>query len=234
MGVWFPDYITLPWLSDCCSISFHFACFFFCLFVCFVLFCFFQDFHFRQLRKVSIGDPAVAPELRYSLLCTSNEFGLTFVGCGGGVYVFETSVLYDVDQDETIGPRNAIAGVSSLKATLIPTHVPPLHVSLSCDSLTLCVALRENSIIKCLFYDTRAITLKGAPITPFATTDLSTQQDHFLNAQLRAPFSPWPGLTLVCIRACHHQQALRGNSMIFDTQHGHCDRHNICQPPEPG
>ena len=38
MGVWFPDYITLPWLSDCCSISFHFACFFFVWL--FVLFCF--------------------------------------------------------------------------------------------------------------------------------------------------------------------------------------------------
>ena len=53
--------------------------------VFFVLF--FQDFHFRQLRKVSIGDPAVPPELRYSLLCTSNEFGLTFVGCGGGMFI---------------------------------------------------------------------------------------------------------------------------------------------------
>ena len=39
MGVWFPDYITLPWLSDFCSISFHFTC---CFFGLFVLFCFFS------------------------------------------------------------------------------------------------------------------------------------------------------------------------------------------------
>ena len=43
-----------------------------------------QDFYFRQLRKVKVGDPAVGLEGRHSLLCTSNEFGLTFVGCSDG------------------------------------------------------------------------------------------------------------------------------------------------------
>ena len=49
-----------------------------------------QDFYFRQLRKVKVGDPVVGPEGRHSLLCTSNEFGLTFVGCGDGKLVVLT------------------------------------------------------------------------------------------------------------------------------------------------
>ena len=49
-----------------------------------------QDFYFRQLRKINVGGPVVGPEGRHSLLCTSNEFGLTFVGCGDGKLVVLT------------------------------------------------------------------------------------------------------------------------------------------------
>lgn len=51
-------------------------------------FCRLQDFYFRQLRKVSVGDTGVAGTVRCSLLCSSNEFGLTFVGCSKGMYMY--------------------------------------------------------------------------------------------------------------------------------------------------
>ena len=46
----------------------------------------FQDFRFRELRKIDFGDPGVegCNDQRFSLLCTSNYFGLTFVACKTG------------------------------------------------------------------------------------------------------------------------------------------------------
>ena len=71
-------------------------------------------------------------DVRCSLLCSSNEFGLAFVGCSKGVYfikylpsitivhtrttnvcyigvhVFKTSILYEIDKDDSIGATNVI------------------------------------------------------------------------------------------------------------------------------
>ena len=41
-----------------------------------------QDFYFKQLRKIKIGDVTQAGCC--SLICTSNEYGWTFVGCNKG------------------------------------------------------------------------------------------------------------------------------------------------------
>ena len=43
---------------------------------------------------------------------------------------------------------------------VIPTPTVPLHLSLSSDSLTLCVAWRANNILSLNFFDTRAVVLK--------------------------------------------------------------------------
>ena len=96
-----------------------------------------QDFYFRQLRKVRVGGTGVPGDVRCSLLCSSNEFGLTFAGCSkgvklemfnerlpstghtctsinmyvhtfAGVQVFKTSILYEIDKDDSIGATNVI------------------------------------------------------------------------------------------------------------------------------
>ena len=45
-----------------------------------------QHFKFRQLSNVQVGVPADSRSERCSLLCVSNEFGLTFVGCKEGEF----------------------------------------------------------------------------------------------------------------------------------------------------
>lgn len=53
-----------------------------------------------------------------------------------------------------------LADGSLLKSTLIPTPSPPIHIALSCDSITLSVCLQENGMLKCYFYDTRNFAVK--------------------------------------------------------------------------
>ena len=55
---------------------------------CFSLTCtnFLQNFKFKQLSNVQISEAADYGDERYSLLCVSNEFGLTFVGTKDGKY----------------------------------------------------------------------------------------------------------------------------------------------------
>lgn len=112
-----------------------------------------------------------------------------------GVQVFKTSVLYDIDKDDSIGATNVIGKVSGyvtcilppyetgstytcnmhnvsnvhthnladgslLKSILIPTPSPPIHVALSCDSITLSVCLQESGLLKCYFYDTRGLAVQ--------------------------------------------------------------------------
>ena len=46
-----------------------------------------QDYRFKELRKIDFGDAGVnGRDERFSLLCTSNHFGLTFVGCKTGQF----------------------------------------------------------------------------------------------------------------------------------------------------
>lgn len=44
----------------------------------------FQDFFFKQLRKVAVGDPAVPNDSRVSLLACSSHYGLTFLATRAG------------------------------------------------------------------------------------------------------------------------------------------------------
>lgn len=53
-----------------------------------------------------------------------------------------------------------LADGSLLKSTLIPTPSPPIHVALSCDSITLSVCLQESGLLKCYFYDTRGLAVQ--------------------------------------------------------------------------
>lgn len=53
---------------------------------------------------------------------------------------------------------------SLLNSTLIPTPSPPVHVALSCDSITLSVCVQANGELKCYFYDTRGLSAKVAEI----------------------------------------------------------------------
>lgn len=43
-----------------------------------------QDFFFKQLRKVAVGDPAVPHDSRVSLLACSSQYGLTFMATRAG------------------------------------------------------------------------------------------------------------------------------------------------------
>jgi nuclear pore complex protein Nup214 len=151
-----------------------------------------NDFCFRQLRKVRVGDAVVggASQGRCSLICTSNRFGMTFFGCKSGVYAFKTSVLHTVDQDEDLGPQNVMADISCLRATHIPTPSPPLDVGLSCDELTLSVCLHDGKYLKCYFFDTRMLTKRGSPLGPFTSIALTTEPDVCLCALAWSPASP--------------------------------------------
>ena len=93
-----------------------------------------------------------------------------------------------------------------LKSVLIPTPSPPVHVALSCDSITLSVCLQESGILKCYFYDTRGLgvqvtkniaqlldqldlishLLQGASLNPFSAITLSETNGkmiHFMKQQ---------------------------------------------------
>ena len=50
------------------------------------------------------------------------------------------------------------ADISSLSPTLLATPTPPLHVALSSENLTLSVCVQEGGLLKCYFYDTRALS----------------------------------------------------------------------------
>ena len=88
----------------------------------------FQHFYFRQLRKINIGDAAVDPGARSSLLCVADQFGLVFAGsrrgkrgrgghaarvgleldgcCLAGVLVVKVEDLHRIDRDPDLGKQN--------------------------------------------------------------------------------------------------------------------------------
>eukprot|EP00731_Ephydatia_muelleri_P020496 Em0013g223a len=138
-----------------------------------------SDFYFKQLRKIKIGDVTQAGCC--SLICTSNEYGWTFVGCNKGVFAFKTSVLHVVDKDETLGAQKNTGDATHLRPILIPTPAPVLDVSLSSDSFTLCACVKDQYLV-CLFFDTRGISKQQVapfcsltPITDPAVGALSVQ-----------------------------------------------------------
>lgn len=62
---------------------------------------FLQDFHFRQMKKARVFEPADdLPKERSSLLTVSNKYGLTFVGFDRTFKVYLTQDVLDADKDE--------------------------------------------------------------------------------------------------------------------------------------
>lgn len=55
------------------------------------VYCVFQDFQFRQMKKAKVFEPSEdLPKERSSLLIISNKFGLTFVGLDKTFKVYKT------------------------------------------------------------------------------------------------------------------------------------------------
>jgi nuclear pore complex protein Nup214 len=150
-----------------------------------------KDFFFKQLRKVAVGGLAVPDDARASLLACSSVYGLTFLATSSGVCVFETAVLVSVDTAPTYGSKNTPADLSLLQATHIPTPTVPLYLSLSSDSLTLCVAWRVNGILSLNFYDTKAVVLaKSSPIQSFCSISPTTEPGVGVSGVQWNPGSP--------------------------------------------
>lgn len=64
-----------------------------------VIFCVFQDFQFRQMKKARVFEPAEdLPKERSSLLTISNKFGLTFVGLDRTFKVYITQDILNADK----------------------------------------------------------------------------------------------------------------------------------------
>lgn len=61
--------------------------------------CVFQDFQFRQMKKVKVFEPAKdLPRERSNLLAISNKFGLTFVGYEQTFKVYRTEDILKADK----------------------------------------------------------------------------------------------------------------------------------------
>ena len=77
-----------------------------------------------------------------------------------GVYVFETSVLYDVDQDETIGPRNAIGTY----CMCVQTH----HGSICMWACDINIRLYSTKTTLCSMYHSCHTMVDREPIQCFS------------------------------------------------------------------
>ncbi|CAI8058243.1 Nuclear pore complex protein Nup214, partial [Geodia barretti] len=149
-----------------------------------------KDFWFKQLRKVEFGDPGVPGDARVSLLACSSLHGLTFVATRIGLCVFETAVLDEVNKTAG-GPQSSHVDASLLKAKEFRTPSLPLHLSLSCDSLTLCLAWRDDSRISLNFFDVRAVVqATSSSLQPFCSIVPNTMQGAGLCGLKWNPTSP--------------------------------------------
>lgn len=82
---------------------------------------------------MKVSDPPSTANQRCSLLCVSNKFGLTYIGCDKGesfrtaamhfnllqkligVQVFPTSILYQVDSNEDLKDKGKAENLEKLR-----------------------------------------------------------------------------------------------------------------------
>ncbi|EDO31224.1 predicted protein, partial [Nematostella vectensis] len=89
----------------------------------------FQDFFFKQLKKIRVFDsPGNLPTERVSLIAVSNKFGYSFIGCPTGIYLIVTVLI----------------PVTEFPSVLVPVNHAVRHVGLSSDDLNLSVCY-ENA-----------------------------------------------------------------------------------------
>lgn len=141
----------------------------------------FQDFQFRQLKKVEVFEPPEhLPKDRSSLLTVSNKYGLTFVGLERTFKVYQTQDILSADKaDPGFIGKEIFAFVWTVALILCSLSLqfihgnlsvsvkgtPPLatvtvelalhHLALSCDELTLSVCGVEEENLFLTFYDVR-------------------------------------------------------------------------------
>ncbi len=114
-----------------------------------------QDFRFVELRKISFGDSGVenCNDQRFSLLCTSNHFGLTFVGCktGGQIYVHVLhnffSLRYKGIGIERLEDHFTLVLHRGLENCLLFAYFCRVHVIESCVSSRHHLAIYDTPIL---------------------------------------------------------------------------------------
>lgn len=143
----------------------------------------FQDFQFRQMKKVKVFEPTKdLPRERSNLLTISNKFGLTFAACDQTFKVYRTEDILKADKVD--GNSNETGVDTAVTLYFVPfctlvfslkVHsslgplvdgIAPLvevtmdmflhNISLSCDELTLSVCgAYEDGALSLIFYDVR-------------------------------------------------------------------------------
>ena len=135
-----------------------------------------KDFNFKAIGNFSLSSPYPAyPTGRVDLLAVSNKYGFVFVGCASSIRVYKTQSLL-------------LRGSSSTDVEAAPSEPlrPPadasavIHVSLSCDDLTLAAVFAIGDNLKCYFFDVRALaattttTSAPPPLRWFSETLISS------------------------------------------------------------
>lgn len=144
----------------------------------------FQDFQFRQMKKVKVFEPAKdLPRERSNLLTISNKFGLTFAGSDQTFKVYRTADILKADKVDGKSNDTGVDVVVTRQLVLtfckhvcllkmysalgpLVNGIAPLaevtvdlclhHLALSCDELTLSVCgAYDNGALTLLFYDVR-------------------------------------------------------------------------------
>ena len=144
-----------------------------------------KDFNFKVIGNFSLSSPyPVYPTGRVDLLAVSNKYGFVFVGCASSVRVYETKSLLHRGSSSTDADVAAPPSSSEPAAILRPPADASavIHVSLSCDDLTLAAVFAIGGNLKCFFFDVRALagatttatTISSPPLRWFSETLISS------------------------------------------------------------
>ncbi|XP_069774712.1 nuclear pore complex protein Nup214-like isoform X2 [Narcine bancroftii] len=117
-----------------------------------------KDFMFRQMKRIRVFEsPDELPKDRVNLLVMSNIYGLTFMGGSSGLKILSSQFIALADNEE--GSINEIIEDAPLMS--VNMKLPVHHIALSCDDLTLSVAMVSKDYgLVIAFFDIRTFLNK--------------------------------------------------------------------------
>ncbi|XP_041368937.1 nuclear pore complex protein Nup214-like isoform X2 [Gigantopelta aegis] len=132
-----------------------------------------KDFKFQQLCKIRISPSSGEIKTdRLQWLATSSRFGFTFIGEKSGFRVIKTNTILLLDQEHAKDRSSHIIEDFPVWCTVeLSAHVS--HLALSCDELTLIVAVKECANLILLAYDLRGFANQNAKPLPFQKVKLN-------------------------------------------------------------
>ncbi|GCB81499.1 hypothetical protein scyTo_0022998, partial [Scyliorhinus torazame] len=110
------------------------------------------------MKKIRIFEsPQALPKDRVNLLTMSNIYGLVFIGWKGGLKIISSQYISMADKNE--GSINTIIDDAPLMSVFM--KLPVHHIALSCDDLTLSVAMSSEEYgLVIAFFDIRTFLNK--------------------------------------------------------------------------